>query len=86
MEKRIINLLAEIYDKTNERTPLEGNEQAFRWIVSLNTFLQYKAEVKSIESDKWKVPYSYFRGISILIQPEIDEVYACLVCMCLTKI
>jgi len=39
--------MIEIYDESNKRVAIENQEWAFKWILSMNAFLQLKAELKA---------------------------------------
>ena len=86
MNTPIINKMIEIYDESNKKVAIVDQEWAFKWIVSMNAFLQLKAELKAKETDSAKCTYTHIRGIAIYIIPEVDEIYISLVCLPLAKI
>ena len=86
MSFSVIHKMIEIYDESNKRVAIENQEWAFKWILSMNAFLQLKAELKAKEKDTAKGTYTHIRGIAIYIIPEVDEVYVSLMHLPLAQI
>lgn len=74
MDKPIIQKMKEVYDEHKKYATIEGREHGFRWLLSMTAYFQLKAELKSLETDKFKCDFNYFRAIAIYILPGVDEV------------